>query len=136
VSPPPATDRLFGALRFLFVRVIHVDAPGLHERNLRSLRCTVGGAKGRRQRAAPNRRNRSGKGPDARSNGGCRQPAQPAQCGNTAGGDGVTARSIGETAPARARTVHLMGLSTRRSTAESAAIEDIPSSMQTKETTP
>jgi len=45
-------------------------------------------------------------------------------------GDGATTRSIGETAPARVPTVRLMGLSVRRCTAESAAIEDIPSTMQ------
>jgi hypothetical protein len=56
--------------------------------------------------------------------------------GNRALGDGVTIRSIGETAPARAPTVRLMALSVRGGSAESAAIEDIPSSMQPEGTPP
>jgi hypothetical protein len=132
VSP----QRLVGPFYFLFVRFVHVGAPGLRERDLRSLRCTVGGRGGQRQQHALNRRNRSGKGPNARSNGGCRRPAQRARSGSPARGDGVTARSIGETAPARAPTVRLIGLSVRRCTAESAAIEDTPSSMQPEGTPP
>jgi len=42
----------------------------------------------------------------------------------------VTIRSIGKTAPARVPTVRLMGLSMRGATAESPAIDDIPSPMQ------
>jgi hypothetical protein len=51
-------------------------------------------------------------------------------------GDDVTTRSIGETVAARVPTVRLMGLSVRRCSAESAAIEDIPSSMQPEGTPP
>jgi hypothetical protein len=58
-------------------------------------------------------------------------PATGAACvrRHLARADGATTRSIGETAPARVPTVRLMELSVRRCTAESAAIEDIPSSM-------
>jgi hypothetical protein len=43
---------------------------------------------------------------------------------------------MGETAAARAPTFRLMALSARSASAESAAIEDIPSSMQPKGTPP
>ena len=101
---------------FLFVRFVHVGAPGLRERDMRSLpvHCR------RRRRAAtavaPNRRNRSGKGPQPRSNGGLRRrPADSVRgsTGQTARGDGPTTRSIGETAPARVPTVRRMALSAR-----------------------
>jgi hypothetical protein len=42
----------------------------------------------------------------------------------------MTTRSIGATVPACLPTVRLIGLSARLSSAESAAIEDIPSSIQ------
>jgi hypothetical protein len=53
-----------------------------------------------------------------------------------AGGAGVTIRSMSETAAARATTVRLTGLSVRCGSDESAAIEDIPSSMQPKGRSP
>jgi hypothetical protein len=49
---------------------------------------------------------------------------------------GATTRSIGETAAACVPTVRLMELSVRCRSAESAAIEDIPSSMQPRGTPP
>jgi hypothetical protein len=91
--------------------------------------CNVGAAGGQRQQHAPNRRNQSGKGSNTRSNGRWRRPAQRARSASPARRDGVTTRSIGETAPARVPTVRLMGLSVRCCGAESAAIEDLPSSM-------
>ncbi|MDP3616116.1 MAG: Arm DNA-binding domain-containing protein, partial [Rubrivivax sp.] len=60
--------------------------------------------------------------------------AQRARSDGPARGEGVTARSIGATVPARAPTARLMALSVRRCSAESAAIEDIPSSMRPKGT--
>jgi hypothetical protein len=56
--------------------------------------------------------------------------------GSPARRGGATTRSIGETAPARVPTVRLMGLSVCNCTAESAAIEDISSSMQPEGTSP
>jgi hypothetical protein len=47
---------------------------------------------------------------------------------------GATTRSTGATVPALAHTTCLIGLFARRTSADSAAIEDIPSSMQPKET--
>ncbi len=127
-------QRLVGPFHFLFVRFIHVGAHGLREREMCSLRCTVGGAGGQRQRRAPNGRNRTGKGPNPRSNVGAGARRSRARSGGPARGDGMTTRSIGETATARVPTVRLKGLSVRPCTAESAAIEDIPSSMQTEGT--
>jgi len=72
-------QRLVGPFHFLFVRFVHVGAPGLRERDMCSLRRTVGGAGGRRQRHAPNRRNRPCKGPGSCSNGERRRPAQRAR---------------------------------------------------------
>jgi len=57
------------------------------------------------------------------------EPAQRARSGSPARGDGATTRSISKTAPARVPTIRLKGLSVRYCTAESAAIEDTPSSM-------
>ena len=93
------------------------------------------------QRHAPKGRFRSGKGQSMRSNGWRRRGAARVETAAWAeavaerGPRGcLTARSTRATIPARVQTAGLKRLRRRRGSADSAGIEDIPSSMQPKET--
>ncbi|MEO8280304.1 MAG: hypothetical protein ABI564_11485 [Ideonella sp.] len=125
-------QRLIGPFDFLFVRFVHVGAPV--SANATCVRCgelsvaLAGGDSGMRSsveidpatdRTRARTVNVDGKG--------------SARVGSPARSDGATNQSIRETAPARVPTVCLMGLSVRFGNTESAAIEDIRSSMPTKE---
>jgi len=69
-----------------------------------------------------------------RSNGRSLRAVATARGAGSGRADSVTARSNGRTVAARAQTACLIGLSARRTSADSAVIEDIPSSIPPKET--